>query len=264
MRKKVLLLALILGIVVFSAIVIPIIINELYLINSGYITVWQGADVLAFYGALLGAIGTVALGLVAWKQNERLLKLEEIKYTLEIQPFIMLTAWKTPNYRFYEPSARTVQIAIGNPNDANCALELSFSNTTNSFLTAEFLKLEYAYEAKSVDLEIGYIGSVNRKLVLQPSETGYITFIGTFDEFKNTCCKSKMKFKFMLENRFGNKFIEEFDAVIWLMKRPYENREVPYEVKIYSDNYCVREYKEESNNNRREDKHGQTENAHAE
>lgn len=263
MKKRVLIFVLIL-VVVFTIITIPIIINELYLINSGYTTVWEGADVLAFYGTLLGAIGTVVLGLVAWKQNERLLKLEEIKYTLEIQPFIMLTAWETPNYRFYTPSEKTVQIAISNPNDANCALVLSFSNTTNSFLTAEFLKLEYAYEAKSVDWTIGYIGSVNRKLVLQPSETGYITFIGTFDEFRNTCCKSKMKFTFMLENRFGNKFIEEFDAVICLMKRPYENRVVPYDAKICSDNYCVREYKKESNNKRREDKHGQTENAHAE
>ena len=34
---------------------VPIIINECYKANCGYITVWDGADVLGYYGTLLGA-----------------------------------------------------------------------------------------------------------------------------------------------------------------------------------------------------------------
>ena len=247
-----------------AIIIIPVVINELYKVNDGYITVWNGDDVLSFYGAAIGAIGTIILGIVAWAQNKRLLKLEETKYILEIQPFIMLTGWETLSYKFYEPSERTVQIAIGNPNNANCALVLSFTNTTNSFLTAEFFKLGYAYEQKSVDWDIGYIGTLNRKLVLQPNETGYITFIGTFDELHETCGKKKMKFTFMLENRFGDTFVEEFDAIIWLMKRPYENDRIPWNTKICCDNYHVKECKKNSNDRQRKVKNGQTENAHAE
>lgn len=38
---------------------VPIIINELYKTGKGYITVWNGADVLSYYGSLLGAVATI-------------------------------------------------------------------------------------------------------------------------------------------------------------------------------------------------------------
>ena len=63
--------------------VIPIVINESYKNGKGYITVWTGADVLSFYGALIGAVGTIVLGIVAWKQNVRLLNIEERTFVAE-------------------------------------------------------------------------------------------------------------------------------------------------------------------------------------
>ena len=52
MKKKI-----IYGIIIFIILVflIPILINECYLPNKGYLTVWDGADVLSFYGAVLAA-----------------------------------------------------------------------------------------------------------------------------------------------------------------------------------------------------------------
>lgn len=44
---------------IFLVVGIPIIINELYKANKGYITVWYGADVLSYYGTILGAIATI-------------------------------------------------------------------------------------------------------------------------------------------------------------------------------------------------------------
>lgn len=40
---------------IFFIVGIPLIINECYKANCGYITVWDGADVLGYYGTLLGA-----------------------------------------------------------------------------------------------------------------------------------------------------------------------------------------------------------------
>lgn len=40
---------------VFLIVGIPLIINESYKANCGYITVWDGADVLGYYGTILGA-----------------------------------------------------------------------------------------------------------------------------------------------------------------------------------------------------------------
>ena len=45
---------------IFLTVGIPIIINECYKVNCGYITVWDGADVLGYYGAILGSIIAVA------------------------------------------------------------------------------------------------------------------------------------------------------------------------------------------------------------
>lgn len=43
---------------VFIIIGIPLVINELYKKNSGYITVWSGEDVLSYYGSIIGALIT--------------------------------------------------------------------------------------------------------------------------------------------------------------------------------------------------------------
>ena len=65
---------------------IPLIINNCYIPNSGYITVWGGDDVLQFYGSILSFIGTVSLGILAlWqnhilsKQNDNYQKILELK-----------------------------------------------------------------------------------------------------------------------------------------------------------------------------------------
>lgn len=49
-----------------------IIINELYKAGGGYQTEWGATDVLMFFGAVLGAIGTVGLGGLTIWQNEKL------------------------------------------------------------------------------------------------------------------------------------------------------------------------------------------------
>lgn len=41
---------------VFLIVGIPIIINECYKANCGYITVWDGSDVLGYYGTILGSV----------------------------------------------------------------------------------------------------------------------------------------------------------------------------------------------------------------
>lgn len=63
---------LILILVVVVTITIPFIINESYMANKGYVTLWEAKDVLSFYGDYLAFIGTVALGGLALWQNFRL------------------------------------------------------------------------------------------------------------------------------------------------------------------------------------------------
>ncbi len=66
-----------------AIIVVPIIINELYMKNDGYITKWDAEDVLSYYGDVLSFVGTVLLGVItvrlsvqANNMNKRMLELE--------------------------------------------------------------------------------------------------------------------------------------------------------------------------------------------
>ena len=43
----------------FLMVGIPVIINELYKLDCGYLTIWSGADVLGYYGTLVGAGVTI-------------------------------------------------------------------------------------------------------------------------------------------------------------------------------------------------------------
>lgn len=71
MKKKI-----IYGIIIFLFFIalvfgVPIIINECYLKNDGYLTVWDGSDVFAYYASVLSFIGTVILGGITVWQNRK-------------------------------------------------------------------------------------------------------------------------------------------------------------------------------------------------
>ncbi|XOQ44245.1 MAG: hypothetical protein ACFWTN_07380 [Clostridium sp.] len=72
----------IIGILIFIGIgvIFPVIINEAYKLNVGYRTLWTASDTLLYYGSFLSAAGTIILGIVAWRQNKRLLHIEEISF----------------------------------------------------------------------------------------------------------------------------------------------------------------------------------------
>lgn len=44
----------------FFGVGVPILINELYKLNKGYVTIWSCGELLDFYGSLLGSVATIA------------------------------------------------------------------------------------------------------------------------------------------------------------------------------------------------------------
>ena len=53
---KLLKVFLLIGSIVLAIIIVPILINETYKVNSGYITIWGASEVFSFYGTILSAI----------------------------------------------------------------------------------------------------------------------------------------------------------------------------------------------------------------
>ena len=84
--KRIIKIILAVAIVIFLVVGIPILINECYKSNSGYITVWDGADVLGYYGSILGsviAVATLAITIIFTKkqiQRDSFLKSETEKW----------------------------------------------------------------------------------------------------------------------------------------------------------------------------------------
>lgn len=84
--KRVLKIIFAIVIVISLVVGIPIVINECYKSNSGYITVWDGADVLGYYGSILGsviAVATLAITIIFTKkqiQRDSFLKSETEKW----------------------------------------------------------------------------------------------------------------------------------------------------------------------------------------
>lgn len=72
--------------------IVPFIINELYKVGGGYITKWDAADVLSFYGSYLTFIGTVILGVVAIYQNKKAHQLNEELQKLQQAQYISMVS----------------------------------------------------------------------------------------------------------------------------------------------------------------------------
>ena len=80
-----------LSILMFFLIIVPIIINECYKTNILYVTKWDAADVLLFYGAIVGAIGTIAGVYLSIKHTEFKLKIDTRN---RVMPFLLLYGMK--------------------------------------------------------------------------------------------------------------------------------------------------------------------------
>ena len=81
---------------VFLIIGIPVIINECYKANCGYITVWDGSDVLGYYGTILGSVIAVISIIVTITftkkqiQRESFLKNEDEKWNRLREIFLQI------------------------------------------------------------------------------------------------------------------------------------------------------------------------------
>ena len=98
-------------IIVIALIVsIPIIINESYKTNKGYITLWGAEDVLSYAATIMSVIGSLILGIVAirlnknaneiskmaFKQSEDLFNIQKTEYmpVLNVQNLLGISKFK--------------------------------------------------------------------------------------------------------------------------------------------------------------------------
>lgn len=142
MKKcTIIILLVVLGISIFA---VPIIINESYKMNSGYLTLWGAKDLLSYFGSVISAIGTIFIGIIAFEQNnkaneinDRLLGLQEINST----PFLHIEQSSSKIQSFRD---REIDILLGLRNNTNGIInilevsEMKIKNSLNSSLEIPF------------------------------------------------------------------------------------------------------------------------------
>lgn len=77
--------------VIIFVVVVPIIINECYKANSGYMTIWGAADVLTYYGTIIAAAGA-AIGVFASIKVATKNYKEDVR--ARVMPFIAVTPFE--------------------------------------------------------------------------------------------------------------------------------------------------------------------------
>lgn len=106
-------------------IVAPIIINELYKTNDGYLTLWNASEMLSYIAAIISSAATIYISWIAITQNkkaneinDRLLKIEEINSV----PSLCILEEKT---MFEEFNENTVWLKIFVKNISNGIIDIN-------------------------------------------------------------------------------------------------------------------------------------------
>lgn len=124
-KRKIRLFVMILLLSFVSIFFIPYLINECYKCKGGYITIWGAADVLSFYGAILGSVATatsLAFTIVFTRkqiQRESFLKNENDKWSKVESVFITAL----DNINPLRPLMETMHNGLANPTFAINALQ---------------------------------------------------------------------------------------------------------------------------------------------
>ena len=178
--------------------------------------VWEAGDLISF-------AGTIVLGFVAIHQTQqanemskRLMEIENNRYMLEMRPFFMVTDWKAYelDYDKYFISPDKLYIQIGDCKNCEKALGigLKLHNTTNSYMTAE-----YFYDG-TVPWKNITTNQPNRKIRLYADESKEIVFFAD-PEYMKSFEKQWITVKFILENRFAQRYQESFCLLINVLSK---------------------------------------------
>lgn len=224
------------NLLVLMAIITLVIVHALFSVVAPFPwmqAVWDAGDLITY-------IGTLVLGIVAFTQNaranemnRRLILLEENRYRLEARPFVFVSDW---NVKFLQgwslllsgsEAKETVFVDVGGdldtPDKKIMTIEFLLTNTTQACLSAQYNGVKFVDSDEDTGWRQGYIGPENLKLVLSPGQVGKITFCGTQELFENTFQRGKIRMSFILENRFGERYQEDFDAAVTLLTSQSES-----------------------------------------
>lgn len=200
--------------------------------------VWEAGDLISFVGTMV--LGYVAISQTerANKMSERLMDIENNRYKLDIRPFVILTDWKAYELEseqlLFNPDKLYIQ--IGEHKDATPALGLGLflQNTTDSYLSLEYSQ---AYSQKG-EWANAATNQPNRKLCLSSGESREIVFYAS-PEYMTSLISEFITVKFIMENRFAERYQESFDLIISALSKECIHKEGEWYCDATAQNYQI-------------------------
>lgn len=230
-----------------AVVLVPIIINESYKTNEGYLTVWGGSDVLAYFGAVVSAVGTIILGVLAWQQNTRLLKLEENSFLATNSGSALLT------------EVTVTKIGSLSVNLENHEEQIVFTKeAANSAITFDYGSVEITCKLEPFSHE-QHVALVNVKeiflagkngdetkqsmLFANNRDTGYtrVAISKEFDRFKFTLIMSRDEKRKFVESINDMYSVILMDVVLSLMTDKYVATELKCRASLKNPDYDEKE-----------------------
>lgn len=177
----------------------PIIINELYKLNKGYITLWGASEMLSYIATIISAVATLYVSWIAIVQNkkaneinDRLLKLEEISSV----PSLCIIEEKT---LFVEYSEKSVHLKIFVKNISNGIVDIK---------SVSDLNIHIILSDRTGSLEFANIG-LNFPTLLPGQEKQLEFSVNAHDEIFSLC-----ESEFIRKMRCNLALNENFEIVL--------------------------------------------------
>nr|WP_294493254.1 hypothetical protein [uncultured Anaerosporobacter sp.] len=235
-KKKVLKKPYLYGMVLLLIVIIfPLFMCMLYFIGDNCFVLINTSltvgDTLSFYGSILAFFGTIVLGFIAvWQNNkandnnDRITRIEEERYKLEFQPFVIINNWKLTidnviDIALMPKTLKQLNIQIGetkSPSKRCTSIKMQFVNTSNSYTMVSYSGAKiYDNEKYILDWSNCISSSNDSKLYLDTCEMGEMSFYSDWDKMKELEGKV-IKLELILENRYGESYKESVD--IWTIR----------------------------------------------
>lgn len=240
---------------IVAAIIFLMIVQILFKIPAPYDWLeaeWSAGDFVTFCGTIvLGAVACMQTQ-KANKMSQKLMQIEENRDRLEISPFAMVIKWKMFKLNKDDLYQDDGKIRVGidnfreNHNEEMIAISLQFQNTTRSFITVQFRNGETSENEKWAH---NGINQSNRKLLLKDGESEEIIFYASEKFIMNLKGKT-CQLKFILENRFAERYEEKFNIIFTQIIQNQSNIYCDCFLQNYEIIKCNSEEKEETKKKR--------------
>lgn len=238
--------------IAFFLLAVPVVVWFIYYLGHRYGGVYTDISADGMLGYIIGIISAVAsviVSIIAIKQtsqanamSEKLMKLEESKYNLELRPFVLVSGWSAFGKKLCEivNCRDKVYICAENTNaDTISCLSITLTNTTQSFLTIQH-KGAFDHDSKSFWENGGSLVSA-KSAPLPAGESQEIIYYAS-DFFFNKAISHKISFEFILKNRFSESYIESIDIILAYYPDAFVqgfSSDEPWDVSLIPQNYVI-------------------------